>query len=66
MDLYEDTPEKMQKALDAAVFHWKMFAKRYKGIPSKQLSFDLINEPPSLKSDTRHVEVVTSLVNGIM
>jgi endoglucanase len=65
MDLYEDTPEKMQKALDAAVFHWKMFAKRYKGIPNKELSFDLINEPPSLKSDTRHVEVVTTLVKGI-
>jgi endoglucanase len=65
MDLYEDTPERMQKALDAAVFHWKMFAKRYKGIPSTQLSFDLINEPPSLKDDTRHVEVVTALVKGI-
>jgi endoglucanase len=65
MDLYEDTPEKMQKALDAAVFHWKMFAKRYKGIPSTELSFDLINEPPTLKDDTRHVEVVTALVKGI-
>jgi len=65
MDLYEDTPEKMQKALDAAVFHWKMFAKRYKGIPSEELSFDLINEPPSLKEETRHVEVVKALVKGI-
>ena len=65
MDLYEDTPERMQKALDAAVFHWKMFAKRYKGIPSTQLSFDLINEPPTLKEETRHVEVVTALVKGI-
>jgi endoglucanase len=65
MDLYEDTPERMQKALDAAVFHWKMFAKRYKGIPSTQLSFDLINEPPHLKDETRHVEVVRALVKGI-
>jgi endoglucanase len=65
MDLYEDTPENMQKALAAAVFHWKTFAKRYKGIPSTQLSFDLINEPPTLKDETRHVEVVTALVNGI-
>ena len=65
MDLYEDTPERMQKALDAAVFHWKMFAKRYKGIPSTRLSFDLINEPPTLKEETRHVEVVTALVKGI-
>jgi endoglucanase len=65
MDLYEDTTEKMQKALAAAVFHWKMFAKRYKGIPNTRLSFDLINEPPSLKDDTRHIEVVTALVKGI-
>jgi len=65
MDLYEDTPERMQKALDAAVFHWKMFARRYKGIPSTELSFDLINEPPHLKEDKRHVEVVTALVKGI-
>ena len=42
-----------------------MFAKRYKGIPSTRLSFDLINEPPFLKEDTRHVEVVTALVKGI-
>jgi endoglucanase len=65
MDLYEDTQERMQKALDAAVFHWKMFAKRYKGIPSTQLSFDLINEPPTLKDETRHVEVVRALVKEI-
>ena len=31
VDLYEGTPENMQKALDGATFHWKMFAKRYKG-----------------------------------
>jgi endoglucanase len=55
----------MQKALDAAVFHWKMFAKRYKGIPSTELSFDLINEPPYLKDETRHIEVVKAIVKGI-
>ena len=65
VDLYEDTPENMQKAMDGAIFHWKMFAKRYKGIPNSQLSFDLINEPPHTKEETRHVQVVTSLVNAI-
>ncbi|MEJ2545973.1 MAG: cellulase family glycosylhydrolase [Calditrichaceae bacterium] len=65
MDLFEDTPEKMQKALNAAVFHWKYFAKRYKGIPSEQLSFDLINEPPSMEEETRYVEIVSALVQGI-
>jgi endoglucanase len=65
VDLYEDTPENMQKALDGAIFHWKIFAKRYKGIPSSQLSFDLINEPPFTKEETRHVQVVTALVKAI-
>ncbi len=65
VDLFDDTPENMQKALDAAVYHWKLFAKRYKGIPGSQLSFDLINEPPSMKDETRYVEIVKALVAGI-
>lgn len=65
VDLFNDTPENMQEALDAVVFHWKLFAKRYKGIPSSRLSFDLINEPPSMKEENRYVEVVKALVNGI-
>ena len=28
--------------------HWAMFARRYKGIPNEQLSFNLFNEPPSV------------------
>ena len=28
--------------------HWGVFAKRYKGIPSRRLSFDLINEPAEI------------------
>ncbi|MDA8118538.1 MAG: cellulase family glycosylhydrolase [Gammaproteobacteria bacterium] len=40
-DLWRD-PE----AEAAFRFHWAMFAKRYKGISSKDLSFDLVNEPP--------------------
>ncbi len=65
VDLYEGTPENMKKALEGAVFHWKMFAKRYKGIPSSQLSFDLINEPPHAETEDPHVQVVTALVNAI-
>ncbi len=65
VDLYEDTPENMQKAIDGAIFHWKLFAKRYKGIPSTQLSFDLINEPPWTTDETPHVRVVTALVKAI-
>ena len=65
MDLFDDTAENMQKALDAAVYHWKAFAKRYKGIPSSRLSFDLINEPPKMTDETRYVEIVKALVAGI-
>ncbi|MGA2069842.1 MAG: cellulase family glycosylhydrolase [Sedimentisphaerales bacterium] len=65
VDLYEDAPKNMQKALDGAIFHWKMFAKRYKGIPNSQLSFDLINEPPHTKDETRHVQVITAIVKAI-
>ncbi len=39
---------KDQQALDAFCFHWAMLAKRYKGISKEKLSFDLINEPPSV------------------
>ena len=65
VDLFEDTPENMQKALDAAVHHWKLFAERYKGVPNERLSFDLINEPPHMRDETRYVEIVKALVSGI-
>ena len=58
------------RALAAAVFHWKTFATRYKGIPSRRLSFDLINEPPWVKPYEgylfeRYDEIVRALVAGI-
>jgi len=65
MDLFKDTPGNMQQALDATVHHWKLFARRYKGIPSSRLSFDLINEPPKMTDETRYVEIVRALVSGI-
>jgi len=34
-----------QAALDAFCFHWGMWAKRYKNVSSKKISFDLLNEP---------------------
>lgn len=36
---------KDKEAQDAFYAHWEMWAKRYKDIPRKQLSFDLLNEP---------------------
>lgn len=60
---------KDKAALDAFCFHWRMFAKRYRGIPSSQLSFDLVNEPPapSEKGMTRddNARVVRAAVAAI-
>jgi aryl-phospho-beta-D-glucosidase BglC (GH1 family) len=39
-DLWKDPA-----AQDAFVAHWVMFARRYQGIPSDRLSFNLLNEP---------------------
>jgi hypothetical protein len=30
---------------------WRMFAARYQGIPSAELSFNLVNEPPSISGE---------------
>lgn len=63
-DLWEDPA-----ALEAFVFHWTTFARRYEGIPSEQLSFDLVNEPPAPSADgmTRldHERVVRQTVEAI-
>jgi len=39
---------KDQATLDAFAHQWSYFAKRYKGISSEQLSFNLVNEPLNL------------------
>lgn len=36
------------EAQDAFVFLWESFARRYQGVPSESLSFDLVNEPPGI------------------
>lgn len=33
------------RTLDVFEAHWRMFAKRYRGIPATRLSFNLLNEP---------------------
>lgn len=34
------------EAQDGFAYQWRKLAERYKGVPSSELSFDLINEPP--------------------
>ena len=69
-DLFTGRKEEGPRALRAACYHWAHFARRYKGIPSSELSFDLINEPPKMRSyegyfEERYVEVVRALVAAI-
>ena len=69
-DLFTGTKAQRDKALAASVYHWKAFARRYKGIPNRRLSFDLINEPPKMRSyegylEERYVEIVQALVAAI-
>ena len=44
--------------------HWAMFARRYRGIPSERLSFNLMNEPAQVESKA-YVAVVRTLVDAI-
>ncbi len=44
--------------------HWAMFARRYRGIPSTRLSFNLMNEPAGVEPET-YLAVVRKLVDAI-
>ena len=43
-------------AEDAFVFHWETFARRYRGISSKDLSFNFLNEAPTPGRDICRVK----------
>jgi len=58
-DLFTD-PE----ALRVCSMHWAHFARRYKGIPSSELSFNLFNEPGDV-SEEAYERVATALVAAI-
>jgi aryl-phospho-beta-D-glucosidase BglC (GH1 family) len=45
--------------------HWAMFARRYRGIPSSELSFNLLNEPSSKVEPATYAEVVSKAVQAI-
>jgi endoglucanase len=44
--------------------HWAHFAKRYRGIPNKYLSFNLVNEPGEISSDD-YFKVAKILIDAI-
>lgn len=56
-------------AQDGFRFMWENFASRYKGISSEKLSFDLVNEPPSVGSRgftrEKHEKIMRSVIAAI-
>ena len=58
-DLFTD-PE----ALRVCALHWGTFAKRYKSVPPKDLSFNLFNEPADV-ADEAYARVAAELVRVI-
>ena len=58
-DLFKD-----EDALRVCCKHWAFFARRYKGVPSKELSFNLFNEPGEV-SEEAYGKVASALVNAI-
>lgn len=44
--------------------HWRVFAKRYKGIPNSQVSFNLVNEPGGVSVED-YLQAVTPAVRAI-
>jgi endoglucanase len=54
------TDEEAQKAF---YFHWNMWAKRFKNVSSKKISFDLLNEP-SMREDMNDQHSKSSAVPG--
>ncbi len=59
LNLWKD--EEAQKQFD---FQWSQFARRYKGIPSSRLSFDLVNEPAGVSPED-YAKVVRRVVAAI-
>ena len=63
-------PEKLNLWKDAEAqkqfaFQWAAFAKRYKGLPSTEVSFDLVNEPDDKVSPPDYAKVARQAVEAI-
>lgn len=63
--LFDSPRDAMERALEAALHHWRYLAQRYKDIPSTRLSFDLLNEPPFMTDQSRYTEIARSLIAAI-
>lgn len=63
--LFDGPRDAMKRALEAALHHWRYLAHRYKHTPTRQLSFDLMNEPPFMTNQSRYVEIASALSSAI-
>jgi aryl-phospho-beta-D-glucosidase BglC (GH1 family) len=52
------------EAQEVCALHWAAIARRYKGVPNDQVSFDLLNEPADIKEEV-YAKVVRQLVAAI-
>jgi aryl-phospho-beta-D-glucosidase BglC (GH1 family) len=59
LNLWKDAEAQKQFA-----FQWSNFARRYRGIPSSQLSFNLVNEPANI-DELAYVKAVRGAIDGI-
>lgn len=59
-DLWTD-PE----AQRICAMHWAEFARRYKGIPNRNVSFNLFNEPDSHVTEEKYAAVVRKMTEAI-
>lgn len=56
---------KDQEAQNAFYFHWNYWAKKYKNVSSKKISFDLLNEP-SMREDMNDQHSKSSAIPGAL
>ena len=53
-----------ENAQAAFAFHWGAFAERYAGVPSADVSFNLVNEPAKV-SESKYVHVASRAIEAI-
>lgn len=54
-----------EQTLRVCALHWATFARRYRGVPSAQLSFNLFNEPNNHVTAEQYAHVVDVLCKAI-
>ena len=53
-----------EEAQNICARYWAVFAKHYKGVPNRELSFNLLNEPPDIEP-SQYLRVVTKIIDAI-